>query len=146
MWCNLIRRKIRLHLSDQEIKSNQIKLTRTRRIICCPCQWSMILFPLVCFCFFLFRSISFYFSHLFFALFVSIWFLSFLFLSICITISLFTTLSSAFSSWLLLYFTTRITKFMNKFQNRNILKITFFFHIRKYSPSFHYFVQKLSFL
>ena len=33
MWCNLIRRKIRLHLSDQEIKSNQIKLTWTKQII-----------------------------------------------------------------------------------------------------------------
>ena len=83
MWCNLIRRKIRLNLSDQEIKSNQIRLNwlgqnkifRNRvELFCCSCQWSIILFLAVfyiSFYFLPFLFISFYLSHLFFTVFLS---------------------------------------------------------------------------
>ena len=169
MWCNLIRRKIRLNWSDQEIKENQIKLTRTKQNLTKQSRIILLFIPMVhdiisC-SFFTFLFISFYFLQF---LFISFYFFLFHFISFYFVLFvtsifhcflspshsssffsfpfhlLFTTLSSHFSSGLRLSFSTHISKFMNRFQNCNISWVNFFFYIRKFSTSFHYFIQKLS--
>ena len=147
MWCNLIRRKIRLHLSDQEIRSNQIKLTRTKRIIF---SFMPMFHDIISCSLFLFLFISFY-----FVLFLSSIFHCFLspsdFFLFFSSPSASPSLCSQHYPLLSLHGFSYSLPLASQnswidFQNCNILKITFFFHIRKYSPSFHYFVQKLSFL
>ena len=153
MWCNLIRRKIRLNLSDQEIKSNQIRLnwlgqkqnlTKQSRIILLFMPMVHYLISCSFLYFLLFPSISIHFvlfvTSIFHCFFISILFLIFLSFPLHL---LFAILSSHSTTGLLLSLSTHISKFMNRFQNCNISWVNFFFYIRIFSSSFHNFIQKL---